>query len=286
MKFLSALTYAPFLLTGLASVANAHTYLRNLTMNGVKYTEGQCILPYVGDRIQPVLNPTSQDMMCRTQDKNLTASMTCPIKAGSTITVEWHWLEDFPNDVISFNHLGPCIAYMAPLESKGHGDVWFKIFEEGYDPATKKWCVDKIREKAAHGQWNITIPADIKPGDYMIRTEIIALHEAYRENGAQYYPNCIQARIQGSGSATPKGYAIPGIYNATDAGIMFDLKKPYTSYPIPGPPLYKSGSADTNQRVAYSSQAGTPTPTPTAVPYATQSKVYAATSSAVHRCAA
>lgn len=36
----------------------------------------------------------------------------------------------------------------------------------------------------------VAIPSDIAPGNYIIRHEIIALHSAGQENGAQSYPQC------------------------------------------------------------------------------------------------
>ncbi|KAJ1932982.1 hypothetical protein EC988_009272 [Linderina pennispora] len=135
---------------------------------------------------------------------------------------------------------------MAPLSSNGKGDVWFKVFEDGYDAGSKKWCVDKIR--ANGGKLNIKLPADIKAGNYLLRTEIIALHESdtdYAVNparGSQYYPNCAQVSVTGGGSAVPKGYAIPGIYKTNSPGILFNLYSSYSSYPIPGPPLYTGGA--------------------------------------------
>lgn len=36
----------------------------------------------------------------------------------------------------------------------------------------------------------VAIPSDIAPGNYVIRHEIIALHSAGQENGAQSYPQC------------------------------------------------------------------------------------------------
>ncbi|KAJ2556599.1 hypothetical protein EV175_001903 [Coemansia sp. RSA 1933] len=144
---------------------------------------------------------------------------------------------------------------MAPLSSNGQGDVWFKIFEEGYNATSKLWCVDKIR--ANHGMLDVVIPADIKAGDYLLRTEVIALQEAFADyavtpaNGAQYYPNCAQVSVSGSGSAVPKGYAIPGIYHTNDPGIHFNIYVPYDNYTIPGPPVYVPDTGDTGSDEAY-----------------------------------
>lgn len=37
---------------------------------------------------------------------------------------------------------------------------------------------------------SLTIPSDLKAGNYVLRHEIIALHSAGQEDGAQAYPQC------------------------------------------------------------------------------------------------
>ncbi|KAJ2453305.1 hypothetical protein EV183_002362 [Coemansia sp. RSA 2336] len=231
----------------LAGMANAHTYLSKLVLDGQQKTEGQCIRPYPVNRNFPVKDVLSTDITCGTGGVSTTASETCPVEAGSTITVEWHHDNDSPSDdIIDGSHLGPCMVYMAPLESNGAGDVWFKIFEDGYDAASNTWCVDKIRSNG--GKLDVPLPADIKSGDYLLRTEIIALHESdtdYAVNparGSQFYINCAQLTVKDGGDAVPEGYAIPGIYKSDSPGIIFNLYSSFTSYPIPGPPVYVSGS--------------------------------------------
>ncbi|KAJ2482975.1 hypothetical protein IWW56_000658 [Coemansia sp. RSA 2131] len=235
----------------LAGFANAHTYLSKLTLDGVQESEGQCIRPYPADRNFPVKDVTSTDITCGVGGVSKTASETCPVKAGSTITVEWHHDNDSASDdIIDISHLGPCMVYMAPLESNGSGDVWFKIFEDGYDAATSTWCVNKIRNNG--GKLDVALPADIKSGDYLVRTEIIALHESdtdYAVNparGSQFYVNCAQVSVTNGGSAEPQGYAIPGIYKSNTPGVIFNLYSSYSSYPIPGPAVYVSGPGNGN----------------------------------------
>ncbi|KAJ2719249.1 hypothetical protein GGI07_005318 [Coemansia sp. Benny D115] len=263
MKFSSpTLGSAIALAASMASMVNAHTYLSKLNIAGTQYDEGVCIRPYPANRNFPVKNPMSTDMTCGVGGVSTTASKNCPVSAGSKVTVEWHHDNDSAaDDVVDGSHLGPCLVYMAPLASNGQGDVWFKIFEDGYDASSKKWCVDKIR--ANNGKLDITIPSDIKAGDYLLRTEVIALHEGdtdYASNsdrGAQYYPNCAQLSVTGSGSAVPKGYAIPGIYKTNSPGILFNVYSSFSSYPIPGPAVYVPGSAG-------------PAPAPSASEYTTE----------------
>ncbi|KAJ1901377.1 hypothetical protein LPJ66_000838 [Kickxella alabastrina] len=270
MKTTFTFSSALALFAGLASVANAHTYLSKLNIAGTQYDEGVCIRPYPSNRNFPVKDPSSSDMTCGVGGLSSTAAKTCPVAAGSKITVEWHHDNaSDSDDVIDITHMGPCLVYMAPLSSNGKGDVWFKVFEDGYDASSNQWCVNKIR--ANHGKLDITIPSDIKAGDYLLRTEVIALHESdtdYASNsarGSQYYPNCAQVSVTGSGAAVPVGHAIPGIYKTNSPGIIFDLYSSYNSYPIPGPAVYVAGSAAPAPVVSSSSETEYTTTTAAAV---------------------
>ena len=59
---------------------------------------------------------------------------------------------------------------------------------------------------------------------------------------------CAQLNIVGgSGSASPTTYSIPGIYKATDPGLLINIYSMTTSskYTIPGPPVFScSGSSN------------------------------------------
>lgn len=68
--------------------------------------------------------------------------------------------------------------------SAGLGDGWFKVSEAGLISSTK-WGVDALR--SAGGIQSVTIPSCIAPGDYLLRFEIIALHNAENSGGAQFY---------------------------------------------------------------------------------------------------
>ncbi|KAJ2411607.1 hypothetical protein GGI10_004169 [Coemansia sp. RSA 2530] len=109
---------------------------------------------------------------------------------------------------------------------------------------SKKWCIDTVNDN--NGTLDITIPSDILAGKYLLRTEIIALHLAAvpftgGKDGAEYYSNCAELTVSGGGKTVPKGVAIPGVYKVDMPGIVFNTSAPFTSYKIPGPPVYKVG---------------------------------------------
>jgi hypothetical protein len=71
------------------------------------------------------------------------------------------------------------------------------------------------------------IPSDIKPGTYVVRTELLALHantptmKMTPVNGPEFYLHCFNVEIIGSGTATPEGVTFPGAYKAGDPGLFF-----------------------------------------------------------------
>ncbi|KAJ2663243.1 hypothetical protein IW148_002576 [Coemansia sp. RSA 1199] len=171
----------------------------------------------------------------------MSASSTdmCEIKAGSTLTIEFHEEKDRGSRAIEEKHFGPCIAYLSKMTTDGQPSGWFKIFELGYNPSSHKWCIDTLN--ASKGKLNITIPGDIEDGDYLLRGEIIALHLAKKKGGAEFYNNCVQLTISGgTGTAKPDLVEFPGVYVADDPGLIFNLYDGYDSYSIPGPKVYKA----------------------------------------------
>ena len=90
--------------------------------------------------------------------------------------------------------------------------------------------------------WTTTIPSGLS-GNFVLRHEIIALHSAGSEDGAQNYPMCVNVKISGSGTEHPcksgaacrKGTAL---YKADDAGILINIYTTLSSYKIPGPAVW------------------------------------------------
>lgn len=94
------------------------------------------------------------------------------------------------------------MVYIAPTSSNGAGDVWVKLAEDGYDGSS--WAVQKLI--ANKGKHDVTLPSTLADGDYLVRGEIIALHEADKAfnvdpvRGAQFYMECIQITVSGGGA--------------------------------------------------------------------------------------
>ncbi|KAL5044013.1 hypothetical protein BDW71DRAFT_108797 [Aspergillus fruticulosus] len=161
-------------------------------------------------------------------------ALSAPVTAGSTIQVTWNtWPE---------SHKGPIINYLAncngDCSSADKTSLEFvKIQAESIiDASTNTWITDELIENSF--TTSVTIPASIAPGNYVLRHEIIALHSAGQQNGAQAYPQCLNLVVSGSGTDNPSGTLGTELYTATDDGIVFDIYSNPTSYPMPGPELY------------------------------------------------
>lgn len=115
---------------------------------------------------------------------------------------------------------------------------FFKINEGGLldgSNAPGRWVTDKLIDDGL--TWTTTIPASLAPGSYVLRHEIVALHEGNRQNGAQLYPQCINLEVTGTGSEKPAGVVATSLYTAADPGILFNVYQANSDYPIPGPAL-------------------------------------------------
>lgn len=88
--------------------------------------------------------------------------------------------------------------------------------------------------KNGNAGYTYTIPSCIEAGHYLVRHELIALHDAYQYPGPQFYPGCHQIEVTGGGSKTPASLvAFPGAYTGDDA--TYDGQ----SYKVPGPAVFK-----------------------------------------------
>jgi len=134
---------------------------------------------------------------------------------------------------------------MAPVPASGNpADAeFFKIDEATYDPETMTWGTDWLMKNKNIRE--VTIPSDIKPGEYIVRHEIISLHNALNDDyikkssGAQFYPQCIKIKVTGDGTATPAGVKFPGGYKWDEKGILVNIFYRANEYISPGPALYK-----------------------------------------------
>ncbi|KAG2006269.1 hypothetical protein CC2G_002600 [Coprinopsis cinerea AmutBmut pab1-1] len=244
-----------FSLLGLLPYVSAHGYVQEVTLGETKYTG---YLPYADPYIVPapqriirkvpwngpVTNLSLIDIQCNGYTAGRIATEPAPlvgkVAAGETVKFQW---TSWPS-----NHYGPVSTYMARVPdgvdvtqwNPGTEAVWFKIHHEGRTSDGKWASVEVLNENG--GAAFARIPPKLRPGQYIIRHEIIALHFAFEYPGAQVYPSCVQVEVSGEGDAFPTEFvSFPGAYTANTPGIVFDLYNGPTEYPIPGPPVWTGG---------------------------------------------
>lgn len=164
------------------------------------------------------------------------------LAAGDTIFLQWDtWPE---------SHQGPVVDYLAncngPCENVNKNDLeFFKIGNAGLmEPSNAQsyngyWAADQLIDSGF--AWSVKIPSNVAPGNYVLRHEIIALHSGSQPNGAQFYPQCFNLKITGSGTAKPAGVRGTSLYRANDPGVLFNIFTAVQNYPIPGPTLAAGG---------------------------------------------
>jgi cellulase len=117
-----------------------------------------------------------------------------------------------------------------------------KIAESGLltpgSPSTQKWATDTLHKN--NNTWIVKIPSSLKPGNYILRNEIIALHTAGTVGGAQNYPQCFNLKVVGGGSVSlPDGVVATRFYRPEMNGIVFNIAANVGKYVVPGPPVWK-----------------------------------------------
>ncbi|KAE9404931.1 hypothetical protein BT96DRAFT_1015879 [Gymnopus androsaceus JB14] len=243
--------------------ASAHATFQELWINGVDAGSSCVRLPLSNS---PVTDVTSNDLTCNVTPTP--SSGVCSVNPGDQVTVEMHQQPNdrsCANEAIGGDHYGPInvsvffrpgVRLVADLSESGRftshrspnaatadgpSASWFKISEIGLPSSDPDyWGTEVLNDNCGH--YTFTIPPNIKPGNYLLRAEVIALHVASSVGGAQFYMSCYQINIGGSGTISPAGVKIPGVYSATDPGILINIYQQLNTYQIPGPSPYGTTS--------------------------------------------
>ncbi|KAK6218811.1 hypothetical protein LQW54_002737 [Pestalotiopsis sp. IQ-011] len=249
MLFTSAFTT----LALLAVEAAAHGAVTSYVIAGTTYPGYQGFSPNTDAVIQrqwpdynPVTSATDSKLRC---NGGTSAALSASVKPGDSVEAIWgQWTHS----------QGPIIVWMYKCAGEfsacdGSGSGWFKIDEAGFhgdgktvflDTETPSgWDIAKL--VGGNKGWTSTIPAGLAPGNYLIRHELIALHQA---KSPQWYAECAQIAVTGSGTAQPTAdqkAAIPGYCKQTDPNISVAINDHTISqtYVVPGPPVFKGTAA-------------------------------------------
>jgi hypothetical protein len=229
----------------------AHTVMSTVFVDGINQGDGVCIrMNLNGTTSNTFVSPiSSKDMACGI-DGEIGGSRICPANASSIITFGFRIS---PNQVDSPSldptHKGPIAVYLKKVDSasasnNAAGDGWFKIWESVYDGT--RWGTTKMIDN--NGHLSVRIPCDIQGGHYLIRTEVLALHQANNNPpNPQFFVGCAQLYIMSNGNAQPSTVSIgEGTYTLNTSGMSYNI---YTTplalpYPMPGPPVYQPGSVN------------------------------------------
>jgi cellulase len=222
------------LLAAASSVA-AHGHISQVTAGGTAYpgaVPGQSNSAAVGWPANNLDNgfiepnsASSSDIACHKGARAGPAFVK--VSAGQSVTLQWNtWPE---------SHHGPVIDYLAQYNTNAGSLSFAKIAQKGLISGSNpgNWASDELIRNG--NRWTVTIPSNTAPGKYVLRHEIIALHSAGNQNGAQFYPQCINIEVTSGGSGRPSGSPATSFYRANDPGVLFNLYTSFSSYPIPGP---------------------------------------------------
>ncbi|KAF2188733.1 lytic polysaccharide monooxygenase [Zopfia rhizophila CBS 207.26] len=231
----------------------SHGHLVSVVMNSASYTAFLPVAtpdftrapPSIVRRIGgdgPVLDISSKDITCNFNAEPIAdngVSRTGPVTAGSKIDMIWN----------GWPHSGPILTYMAKCSGDGgcgnftgrEGNAWFKVDEMGWDATTEAWATQVLFDQKF--RWTFTVPACLTPGEYLVRHEIIALSDCKTPGKCQFYPECFQVKVLGSGTTDVEAAArvgFPGAYKKDDPGILWDTNsRNPEDYVMPGPKVWK-----------------------------------------------
>ncbi|KAF5342190.1 hypothetical protein D9611_002154 [Ephemerocybe angulata] len=235
------------------SCVSAHGFLFQVSVNGLKaysgaipgseQKNGDSIIRQIRDA-SPVKGANNEAMNCG--QGAFVAGQAATVQPGDELSFEWRGadLSPWPHNT------GPIINYLANCGDSSCSEFdsrkarWFKIDQQGKKPSSNEWFQADLMKG---GKSPTKIPANIAAGNYLIRHEIIGLHIATVEGGAEFYPSCAHLKIEGSGNGVPSEkdlVSFPGGYGDKDAGIIvpnvFDTN---LNYQFPGPAVAKLESS-------------------------------------------
>ncbi|ESK89694.1 glycoside hydrolase family 61 protein [Moniliophthora roreri MCA 2997] len=242
-----------FLITSLAvissflvSIVAAHGGVTSYEIAGVKYTgwspynspTGQSSIERPYSTYDPILSPTASTISCNNNGQPSGSQLTATVKAGDSITAFWsQWT----------HKEGPVTVYMASCggscaSANSNSLKWFKIAETGLKSGTVGNGVWGNTDVMNTLKYTTTIPKALADGEYLIRHELLALHQA---NTPQFYPECGQLKVTGGGGKTPSGsylVSLPGAFSMSDPGVNINIydasQQTNTVYKVPGPAVW------------------------------------------------
>ncbi|KAF7869719.1 hypothetical protein EAF04_004503 [Stromatinia cepivora] len=236
-----------------SQLVDAHTVFTTLFVNDVSQGDGTCVrMPSDPSTATFPINDLDSDSMACGFNGTKGVDRVCSVNQTAKLSFLFREYADGSKEgAIDPNHKGPCAVYMKRVASAVNdtavGPDWFKIWDEGYDSDTKKWCTEKLIQN--NGYLSVNIPSDLAGGYYLARPELLALHQADKTPpNPQFYVGCAQIYLDSAETAVPKDtVSIPGYVNITDSSVLYNIwNPPPTPYTMPGPAPYQPGISATD----------------------------------------
>jgi lytic cellulose monooxygenase (C1-hydroxylating) len=253
MAMLSALLAA----LAFAAGTRAHGHVTHIIINGTQYqgfdpttfpymANPPVVVGWTADQLDNgFVAPAayaSADMICHRAAKP--AGGHAQVRAGDVVTLQWStWPESHKGPVVDW--LAPCGG---PCEAVDKAALrFFKIDGAGMVSAGApgRYAADVLIEKG--NTWSVRIPPNVKPGNYVLRHEIIALHGAGSAGGAQSYPQCFNLEVTGAGTDSFAGVAGTALYSASDPGVLVNIYDASLQYQVPGGAVVAGGVSSVAQ---------------------------------------
>ncbi|EHL01403.1 putative endo-beta-1,4-glucanase D [Glarea lozoyensis 74030] len=220
----------------LASAVSAHQNFHQFWVNDV--SPGYEAAIRMPPSNSPVTDVTSNDITCNVNGNTVPSGKgTAKANAGDTIKVQWD----------SSSHPGPIQHFLfGPVDNAASATgigSWIKIDE--FDQTDGVWANEIMM--ANNMTYEFKLPTGLATGEYLLRSEMLALHGAQTIGGGQFYMGCAQLAITGTSASETCGPSIelPGAYNAEDPSIYipniyngFDI----TTYTAPGGAVASCGA--------------------------------------------
>ncbi|KAH8889181.1 glycoside hydrolase family 61 protein [Thozetella sp. PMI_491] len=235
-----------------ASTVAAHGAVTSYVIAGKKYpgydayntANSQKVIQRPWPGYNPITSCADANLRC---NGGRSAAENATVMPGDKVGAIWKQWTHSQGPIMVWMY--KCAGAFSACDGSGAG--WFKIDEAGFHgdsgvflDAEKGSGWDIAKLVGGDKQWTSTIPASLAAGNYLIRHELIALHQA---NAPQFYPECAQITVGGSGTAEPDASykaAIPGYCKQSDANIRVPINNhtmPQT-YTVPGPPVWKGAA--------------------------------------------
>lgn len=253
---MSKIFQAAALVAALVSNVNAHTSVEEFEAGGKTYPGfRQASLQDPGNQspawwtnqgwgYQPIFGSELNSPNIIAHKDAKPSPYTAPVPAGSDVTFTWHHTGTCGGgeDGWDCSHHGWTATYLAPC----NGDCknvdkteleFFKIHEVAlidyrqgrWGEGAKQgqvgyWGTDAIFYGNGNKQ-TVTIPKSIPNGNYVLRTEVVSLHNNGPVSERQFWPQAFNIKVSGGSDSAPMpaGKRATELYSANDELLKWDL---------------------------------------------------------------